>query len=467
MLRTHRGVVLFGALLFLLAQIADAQGKPEYGLHDLVDSALTHLPAIKQKASQLGLARAGTRELKHLQLPQWRLMEQVNLGTDNSLSGTVFPLGILPSSSGGIRADQNGSAATGNLAVLYGEYELYNFGLNHSRIERSLSVEDLQRSDMERERYLAVWRTTAWFLEAKSLEGLLRIDRQNVLRYDSIHTVVVALASSGIRAGADSSAALAELSRARADLERDQGRLGELLDALSSYAGVAPGTWLLHASNLPSGLSFATSQFAARADTAKNPLVDPFQLQERIIGLEEKLIRKEALPKLWLTGSAWARGSSIQYSDVYHGLGTGLGYQRYNYAAGLTLTYTLNNGLYRNDRLLSNRYAAEAAKQETKQQQLDLDIAVTQAETRFRSLERRITEGRIQVGAAEDSYRQRSAQYRAGLISLIDLTNASFVLYRSRADLLETEGQLWQALLDRSAHAGTLISFIQNIDRSW
>jgi outer membrane protein TolC len=463
MLQSPFRVVLLGAFLLSHAKVLNAQAKPEYGLHDLVDSALTHLPAIKQKSSLLDLARVGTKELKHLQLPQWRLMEQVNLGTDNSLSGTVFPLGIVPSTSGGIRANQNGSAATGNLAVLYGEYELYNFGLNRSRIERSLSVEDLQRSDLEKERYLAAWRTTAWFLAAKNVEALLEIDGQNVLRYDSIHTVVVALARSGIRAGADSSAALAELSQARADQQRDEGRLGELLDALSSYSGLAADAWHLHPGVLPSGQTLGV----LKSDTTINPLVAPYLRQEHIIGLEEKLIRKEALPRLWLTGSAWARGSSIQYNDVYHSLGMGLGYQRYNYSTGLTLTYTLNNGLYRNDRLLSNRHEAEAARQERKQQQLDLDIAVKQADTRLFSLERRISEGKVQVSAAEDTYRQRAAQYRAGLISLIDLTNASFVLYRSRADLLDTEGQLWQALLERSANAGTLFPFIQNIDRSW
>lgn len=341
---------------------------------------------------------------------------------------------------------------------MYGEYELYNFGLNRARIDRAMSVEALQRTDLDRERYLAAWRVTAWYLEAKSLRDLLEIDRQNVLRYDSIRTMVVTLARSGIRAGADSSAALAESSRARSVQERDQGRLNELMALMSGYAGIGTGSWSLPMSSLKS-----TSASIA-PDTSANPLLRTLIAREQIIRTDEQLIRRSTLPRLLLTGTAWARGSSIVYNDVYKPLGEGLGYQRYNYAAGLTLAWTINSLWYRKDRLLSNQLQAEAAHQETAQQKLALDLAAQQAQVQENSLRKQLGEGLVQLSAAEDSYRQRLAQYKAGMISLIDLTNASFVLYRARAELIAVEGDLSQARLDRSLNEGQLFSFIQNID---
>lgn len=461
MLRSFSRGALFGAILFLHMQVA-AQSMRSHGLPELVDSTLAHLPSIHQKEALMRQAHAGITEEKHAILPQFHLMEQLSLGSDNSVAGTAFPLGILPSSSGGIRASQNGQAASGNLALLYGEYELYNFGLNRARIQRAMSIESLQRSDLERERYLAAWKVSAWYLEAKSLRDLLDIDQQNVLRYDSIRTMVVTLARTGIRAGADSSAALAELSRARAVQERDQGRLNELMTLMSGYAGLATGSW-----SLPEPASAQPPQAVGATDTTANPLLKVLQDRERIIRQDESLIRKGTLPRLLLTGSAWARGSSIVYNDVYHPLGEGLGYQRYNYAAGLTLAWTINSLWYRKDRLLSNQLLAEAAHQETAQQKLALDLAAQQAQVQETSLRRQLDEGNLQLLAAGDSYRQRLAQYKAGMISLIDLTNASFVLYRARADLIAVEADLSQARLDRSLNEGQLFSFIQNFDRSW
>ena len=54
------------------------------------------------------------------------------------------------------------------------------------------------------------------------------------------------------------------------------------------------------------------------------------------------------------------------------------------------------------------------------------------------------------------------AQYRAGVINLIDLTNAAFVLYRSQIDWLETVNQYYNALLDQATAKGNLNEFIKN-----
>jgi len=69
----------------------------------------------------------------------------------------------------------------------------------------------------------------------------------------------------------------------------------------------------------------------------------------------------------------------------------------------------------------------------------------------------------VQLQAAQMVYRQKLAQYRAGVSDLIDLTNASFVLYRSQTDYAENVADWYLAQLDRAAAIGSLDSFMRSV----
>jgi len=71
----------------------------------------------------------------------------------------------------------------------------------------------------------------------------------------------------------------------------------------------------------------------------------------------------------------------------------------------------------------------------------------------------------LQVNASEDAYNQKVAQYRAGIINLVDLTNASFVLYRAQSDYVQTLSDWLLANLDKSAAIGSIDLFIQSIKK--
>ena len=62
-----------------------------------------------------------------------------------------------------------------------------------------------------------------------------------------------------------------------------------------------------------------------------------------------------------------------------------------------------------------------------------------------------------------DTYNQKIAQYKAGINSLIDLTNAAFVLDRALNDYAETTGNWYLAQLDKAIATGNLTGFIKSI----
>lgn len=438
-----------------------AQGKI-YTLSELTQSAKNYLPSLMQKQALVNSAAAFVTDTRHSFLPQIKLSDQLSIGTDNSMAGSYLPLGITPSTSAGVRNDNNYQAATGNIAVLYSEYELMNFGLNNAKIKNAEAYVDFQKADFQKEAYFVELEISRLYFNLVKTQYKLTVDKQNVNRYDSIFTIIQALTLSGIKAGSDSSLAKAELSKTRITYNQTSGSLNQLKEQLAYLTGIP-------ANNL--NINNDTDRFISNrqllnnlaVDTISNPLIDFYAKKKNIFLANNRLISKSYLPKIILAGSTWARGSSIQYNDDYKSLSTGLGYQRFNYTAGVALTYNLFNGMYKKDKLTINRYQLQASDYELQQQKLALHSASLQADNALKTTEASLLELPVQMESAEDTYQQKLAQYKAGIISLIDLTNASFVLYRSQTDYIETISDWYLAQLDKSVSAGNLNQFIQTI----
>jgi len=431
-------------------------------LSDLIASANDHLPVLLQKKELINASKAEVNDVRHSFLPQLKFSEQVNIGTDNSMAGSYFPFGIVPSTSSGVNAENNMNSVTGNIAILYGEYDLVNFGLNGAKIKNAEAYVGLQEADLQKEQYYIELNIAKLYFNILKSQYTLNADKENVGRYQSIFSIIQALTSSGIKAGSDSSLAKAELSKTRITYNQTLGNVNQLKQQLSYFTGIPVEQLNIDTStNSFTNIKLDSMQFAT--DSINNPLIDYYAKQKNIYVANDKLIRKSFLPKISLAATTWARGSSIEYNNDYQSLDNGLGYQRYNYLVGLNLTYNLFNGLYRKDRLNINNYELKASDDALQQQKLALTSASLQADDALQSTRANLLELPIQLQSAQDTYQQKVAQYKAGLISLIDLTNASFVLYRSQTDYIETMSDWYLAQLDKAASTGNLTQFIQTI----
>lgn len=452
---------VFSILLLMQASFLQAQTKT-FSLQDLTDSARKNLPALLNKKAQVLAAQAAVTGTRHTFLPQLKFGEQLNIASANSVAGSYFTFGITPSTSGSIRAEENAQPVVGNAAVLYSEYELVNFGLNNALLNNAKAYVDLAASDLQKEEYVVVLNVAKLYLGLLKNQSRLEADRQNIERYERIYAVIRALTLSGIKAGADSSLAKAELSKTKINYNQTAGLIRQLKEQLSFLTGVpAPGIVLDTLA-----ITFADKKPNASVfipDTIHNPLIDYYVKKKAVILAGRSVIKKTYLPKILLAGSIWARGSSIQYSDQYKALSNGLGYQRYNYAAGLAFTYNLFNSIYKKDKLAINRYQLQASENELQQQLSALGSAQRQADNAMQTLKDNLNELPVQLQSAQDTYQQKLAQYKAGLITLIDLTNASFVLYRSQTDYIESLNDWYQAQLDKAAATGNLLQFIQTL----
>lgn len=458
--RLGRCCVVLCLLLILPAFSVLAQ--QHLSIQSLIDSARKNIPLLKQKLALIKAAKASVTEVKHSFLPQVKFSEQLNVGSDNSLAGSFFTFGITPSTSAGVRAENTLDPVTGNVGVLYSEYELANFGLNKAKLLYAEASVDLQQADFERDNYSIAVQVAKLYFNILKNQYKLEADKQNIERYGNIFTVIKALTVSGINPGADSSLAKAELSKTRIIYNQTLGTINQLKEQMSFFTGISARQLVIENAAIDSIHSMPVF-IPFVMDTLHNPLIDYYIKKRDLLSTNGQLIRKTYLPKIILAGSAWARGSSIQYNDQFKSLGTGIGYQRFNYAAGVAFTYSLFNSIYRKDKLAINRYQISAGEYELEQQKQSLYAALKQANNALQTTRENLLELPVQLQSAQDTYNQKTAQYKAGIISLIDLTNASFVLYRSQTDYIETLSDWYLAQLDQAAATGNLSSFIQTI----
>jgi outer membrane protein TolC len=121
--------------------------------------------------------------------------------------------------------------------------------------------------------------------------------------------------------------------------------------------------------------------------------------------------------------------------------------------------------VHRKDKLEISHYQTLASNYDLQQQELSMQNINNKAEEAIRTALDNLLEIPIQIRSSEETYNQKIAQYRAGIINLIDLTNASFVLYRAQSDYVQTISDWLLANLDKSAANGGLNTFIQSIKK--
>jgi outer membrane protein TolC len=292
-------------------------------------------------------------------------------------------------------------------------------------------------------------------------QAKLDVVAQTVQRYDTIFMTIRALTLSGIKPGSDSSLAKAELSRNRIVYNQVNEQLKNYREELSYLTGIA-------APSINTDTSLLSETNRERINIGQvaptpNPLIYYYENLKNTYVANERLISKSYLPRVLLTAASWARGSGISYDDKYKSIPDGLGYQRFNYLAGISFQYDLFSAIHKRDRLKSFGFERQASELELQQEMVSLASASRRAQNSIDITEKNLLELPIQFQAAVDTYNQKMAQYRAGIISLIDLTNAAFVLDRSMNDYVETIGNWYLAQLEKAIAAGSLSAFIQSI----
>jgi len=434
-------------------------------LSHAVDLALVHYPSIQSRQALVSAGKASVEDTRHAWLPGLRVHEQLDAGTDNSLNSAYFPMGIIPSASGGRRPDNNGSIASGNIAAIAGDWEVYNFGSYQARTAEAMAALHVNEAGLDREKYSITAAVIQNYLELVKYASLLALQQKNIQRTDTVKRAIQAYINSGLKAGVDSSVAEAELSKARLIYIEWSNAYRLIKNQLATLTGldttaVVPDT----AINLQLGYLLAPRAGATDTFYAAHPFLRYYQRVYEDNLAQQRVIRKALLPKVSLMAAGWMRGSSVSPADVYDkNLLNGFGYSRYNYLAGVGITYNLFDIKRTQYRLNIQKFRTMAAGQDVQEQKTLLGNALQQADINIQSAVQRLGEIPLQVKAATDAYGQKLALYNAGISSIVDVTNALYVLNRAETDAVYTSDAAWKAVFSKAWAGNTLSTLLSTL----
>jgi outer membrane protein TolC len=451
-----------GIYLLIATTHLFAQNSPVLSLQDLINASQQNQPAILKKQALISSDAASIKDAKHTALPSLKLSDQASVSSANGSVGTILPLGAFSTSSGN-NQENIYKPASGNVATLYSEYELENFGLNKARVGNAASTKALDEADLSKDLYLLQLKTARYYFQLLKAFRQLNIEQDNVLRYDTLFTIISAQAKSGLRAGADSAQTKAELSKARMSFNSRMQEIGEIKQDLSYLTGYDVAKLLIDTGLQQNQNGQLLLSETTTTDTLQNPLIDYFYKQKSVLLAQDKFIKKSFLPKLLLVGGTWARGSSIDYNDAYQSLPTGWGYQKFNYAVGLSLNYNLFDLIHRHDKVAVNKHKIEQSNYALDEQKLQLKTASGKADVALNAIHKNMAEIPIQIASANHLYHQKLAQYQAGVSNLVDLTNAAYLLFEAQTANIQIVTDWYLAKLDKAAADGNLSQFIQSI----
>jgi len=284
----RRYISVISILLLLQAPFVFAQTK-NYSLSSLIGSAHNYLPLLMQKKALIESGKASITDTKHSFLPQLKFSEQLNLGSANSLAGSFFTFGMTPSTSGSIRGENISQPVTGNVAVLYSEYELDNFGLNQAKLNTARAYLNLAETDLKKEQYFLDLNVAKLYFTILKNQYRLSADQQNTDRYQSIFQIIQALAAAGIKPGADSSLAKAELSKTKISYNQTLGNVNQLKEQLAYLTGI-PGNSITLDSVPINPMTKMPLAADFMMDTLNNPLVDYYAKKRDIFVANQHLI---------------------------------------------------------------------------------------------------------------------------------------------------------------------------------
>src|ERR1700744_5070553 len=257
-----------------LSAVANAQQSPKpITLRQLLTQVDQKAPALLTDSAAILIKRAQAIETHNNWLPNLKLNYQADVGTANNTTRPYFGFGIIPSSSGAIRANNVTTTMSDNLGIAAFDWEVYNFGSYAAQNKVANSDVDVQQNQFAQNKYNLQAFTIINYLQLLRLQDFVAIQLRNIQRNQEIRRSIESLAKSGVRAGVDTSIAEAELSKARLDYIELVNQLKQLQLRIATISGL-PAQAIVPDTTVEVNLINQPSAYLFTPDTANHPLIN-------------------------------------------------------------------------------------------------------------------------------------------------------------------------------------------------
>jgi len=463
----HRAYWKTVVIAFLLLAVgrpalgqSDQQKQRVFTLEEAVDFALKNYPAVRASLEHVRSAEAGVGVAQTSYLPQANILWQSSRATDNNITGLTIPNSVIAPITGPVATSPSGRSAWGSASGLLFSWEPVDFGYRGAKVDAARAVKNRAAAEASLTRLDVGIATVNAYLTLLAAEQTVRAAQADVERRETFTKSVHVLVDNELRAGADASRADAELARARVNLARAQQQAATSRAQLADILGIADAVVEVRESTL---LGTPPASAPPTPTISANPFA---QVQHARVQEEQSLVHaldRSYYPKLYLQSVAMGRGSGVDPTGQFLGGSEGLGPDRANWAAGLSVTFPVFDIFS-----IRSKKAVEVANERAEQARYDqaLQDLTGQLRKAQASLDgaRKVAENTpLELDAARTTETQERARYQAGLATLVDVADAQSFLVQAEIDDALARLAVWQNLASVAAAQGDLAPFLQSL----
>lgn len=459
---SFRALILWlGCPALSFAQIA--------GLEEVLLRAEKNYQSIKKKEINIQASHERLKLQKTYYLPEVTVMAQQNFGTINAQNGPMYNQGGLGAASTSMPlAEQNWNAAFGSLYLANINWNVYTFGKLKSKENVETADIELQKADLNQEIFQHQIKTAAVYFNLLVSQRLENVQHENHKRSEVIYTIAKARAESGLIPEVDASLAKAEMSSAQTAIINANDHVLEYNKKLSDLLAENFTEYQLDHYFSKSIPSFV--QENSSLETHPNILLINGHLNKS--KKQEAYLTTTGLPSLSLFGVFQGRGSGFGWNYVQDNSAfsqsylKGIGVHRMNYVVGFNLSWNLTD-FYRNQsRVNEQKLMTKALDFDYQQLQQELNNQQSLSELQYKNALVKVAEAKIQMEAATEAFHQQKALYENGLTTIVDFTQALYLLNRAEINYEIAQNNSWQAIVLIAASHGDISLITKAITHS-
>jgi outer membrane protein TolC len=425
-------------------------------LDEAIDYALAHYPAVRAALEQVESARYGVALARTSYLPQVNPIYQANRATQNQVAGIFLPASITPSVEGPVQP-YSGTSLWGTQAGALLSWEPVDFGLRRAEVDQARSTEHKSQADVQLTRLQVATATGGYFLNLITAQQLVAAAKANVERWQVFDRTVQVLVQQELRPGVDASRAEAELAVARTRLFRVQAEEQQAQAILASLMGAAGASFQVEPHPL---LAPPPADSLPPSTPSAHPLAVDEQASVEELRAKERVISHTDYPRLFVESEAFARGSGANPDGTAAGGVKGLGFDRGNWLAGISVVFpNLFDFSARRDQ--KRMAEAQERSQEARYQQTlqDLSGQIAAAQAAFQAAVQIAQNTPIALAAARQAENQARARYQSGLTNLVEVAEAEGLLAQAETEDAVARISAWRGLFGVAVAQGNLDSF--------
>jgi outer membrane protein len=464
MMNTRNRFVIGAVVIFQLSiasgglKAAGPESPRIFTLHDAVNYALAHYPAVRSAHEQVAAARGGVDLARTSYLPRLDSLWQSNRATANNIFGLLLPQSVITPISGPVLPSTSGRSVWGSAAGLLFTWEPFDFGYRHATVNSARSLEQQSEAQQALTRLGVATNAMDAFFNLVAAEENVRVAQASVRRWDIFNKSVHALVDNELRPGADASRADAELARARIQLARarqqEQMSRAVFADALGiagTQADVTPGVLL---SSPPAGNP-------SSPPVASNPLAVVEKARVREAQAQQETFQHQYYPRFFLQSGVNGRGSGADPSGTFAGGTNGLGLDRGNWAVGLTVTFPIFDifSIHDHEKIATANERAEQARYDQTIQ--GVTDQIEQARAAVEGARQVAANTPVELKAARTGELQSRTRYQSGLAAIIEVAEAEDLLAQAEIDDALARLAVWHNLGSLAATQGDLEPFFK------